>query len=107
MHQAKRWRLGSGFGVGMSEIRTVTTLRSMQRDIKNAIAGYEKHIQQSRADLAAINAAIAIFEATGHREGYSLHRRVRLFARGESVAIAFRCLRGGAADHACLPQLRS
>ena len=57
----------------MAEIRTVTTLRSKPRDIENAIAGYEKRLQQSRADLAAINAVIAIFEATGERDGLTPH----------------------------------
>lgn len=84
---------------GMAEIRTVTTLKSKKRDIENAIAGYEKRLQQSRADLAAINAAIAIFEATGEREGLQPYTDVyRLFARGEQWRICKEVLAEGPKD---------
>ncbi|MAB15224.1 MAG: hypothetical protein CMI59_15150 [Parvibaculum sp.] len=49
----------------MAEIRTVTTLKSKRHQIEAAISGYEMALNQARADLAHINAAIAIFEAPG------------------------------------------
>lgn len=62
----------------MHEIRTVTTLRSKKADIERAIAAYETKIAQARADLAHINAAIGIFEATDSPEAtrayIDLHR---------------------------------
>jgi len=83
----------------MAEIRTVTTLRHKQREIENAIAGYEKRLQQARADLAAINAAIAIFEATGERDGLTPYTDVyRLFARGEQWRICKQALADGPKD---------
>lgn len=69
----------------MAEIRTVTTLRHKQREIENAIAGYEKRIQQARAHLAAHQCqAIAINpEVTGERESLQPYKdEYRLFAHG-------------------------
>jgi hypothetical protein len=50
---------------GMAEIRTVTTLRYKRDEIRRAIRDYEKRLDQARADLAHIAAAIAIFEGKG------------------------------------------
>lgn len=62
--------LGSGgISAVMAEIRTVTTLRSKQAEIQRAIVGYEQRLAQARADLSHVIAAIAIFEASGDREG--------------------------------------
>lgn len=44
------------------EIRTVTTLTRKRDEISRVIAGYEKALGQARADLAAIKAAIVVFE---------------------------------------------
>jgi hypothetical protein len=52
----------------MSEIRTVTTLRSKRAEILASISLYEKRIAQARADLSHLT-AIAIFEASGECEG--------------------------------------
>lgn len=44
------------------EIRTVTTLTKKRDEIIRVIAGYERALEQARADLAAIKAAIVVFE---------------------------------------------
>ena len=45
----------------MAEIRTVTTLRYKRDEIVGSIAKYERLLEQARADLAHIEAAISIF----------------------------------------------
>lgn len=69
------------------EIRTVTTLRRKSDEIKRAIATHEKRLAQARADLASVEATIAIFEAAGAVQ--------RLFRRGEAIAICKAALRQG------------
>jgi hypothetical protein len=69
------------------EIRTVTTLHRKREEIARIITGYEKRLVQVRADLAHIEATIAIFEAAGDVQ--------RLFRRGEAVAICKTALRQG------------
>jgi len=49
----------------MGEIRAVTTLKRKRGEIARSIASYEKKLGQAKADLAAINAAVRIFEARG------------------------------------------
>ena len=81
----------------MAEIRTVTTLKSKRDDITRAIAAYEKKLNQARADLAHINAAIRIFEL-GDAEGKFAAPYVdiyRLFKRGEMAAICRDALKDG------------
>lgn len=69
----------------MPEIRTVTTLKTKRHQIEAAIAGYERALDQARADLSHVNACIALFEASGDVTPYvDLHR---LFKRGEVVAL--------------------
>lgn len=46
----------------MAEIRTVTTLESKRTEIRNAIVQYERLLEQARADLAHVTAAIRLFE---------------------------------------------
>ena len=55
----------------MSEIRTVTTLRSKRAEILASISLYEKRLAQARADLAHVTACITIFEASGDGEDVS------------------------------------
>lgn len=77
----------------MAEIRTVTTLRAKRDEIQARIADYERKIKQARADLAAIGAAIRIFEVTGETNEVSAYTDLhRLFKRGESLAIARKAL---------------
>jgi hypothetical protein len=66
----------------MAEIRTVTTLRYKRAEIENSISDYEKRLEQAHSDLAHINAAIAIFEASGDPKGFPAYVDVhRLFMR--------------------------
>ncbi|HEY3658038.1 MAG TPA: hypothetical protein VGL34_23935 [Steroidobacteraceae bacterium] len=53
----------------MTEIRTVTTLRSKRDEIAGVVEKYERLLGQARADLAYIEAAISIFEASGDPRG--------------------------------------
>jgi hypothetical protein len=69
----------------MGEIRTVTTLRRKRKEIADSIRLYERQLDQARADLAHVTAAIRIFEASG--DAKHLGRYVdthRLFQRGET-----------------------
>src|SRR6266849_4870012 len=50
----------------MSEIRTVTTLRSKRDEIIDSIRFYERQLKQARTDLAHVTPAIRIFEASGN-----------------------------------------
>ena len=80
----------------MAEIRTVTTLRYKRDEISKAIANYEKQLAQSRADLAHINAAITIFEASGDPKGFPAYVDLhRLFKRGETIALCRKALADG------------
>jgi hypothetical protein len=80
----------------MAEIRTVTTLRYKRAEIEKSISDYEKRIEQARADLSAINAAISIFEASGDPKGFPAYVDVhRLFKRGEPIALCKQALADG------------
>lgn len=80
----------------MSEIRTVTTLRSKRDEIVNSIQLYERQLAQARADLAHVTAAIRIFEATGDPQNLGRHVDVyRLFKRGEQLILCKQALAKG------------
>jgi hypothetical protein len=49
----------------MAEIRTVTTLHRKRDEVRKAVRKYERCLDQARADLTHLIAAIAIFEARG------------------------------------------
>lgn len=76
------------------EIRTVTTLQYKRDQIEAAIRNYERKLEQARADLVAVAAAIRVFENSGKTleiNGYAdLHR---LFRRRESTKMAFEALK--------------
>src|SRR5664280_2133672 len=80
----------------MTEIHTVTTLRSKRAEIISSIASYEKRIAQARADLSHVNACIALFEVSvdpGSVPPYvDTHR---LFARGELMKLRKDALASG------------
>jgi hypothetical protein len=80
----------------VAEIRTVTTLRYKRDEIETAIVNYEKRLAQAKADLTHINAAIAIFEASGDAKSvqayFDLHR---LFKYGEISALCKAALANG------------
>jgi hypothetical protein len=83
----------------MAEIRTVTTLRRKQHQIEAAIADHEKRLLQARADLAHINAAITIFEASGDTNTLASYVDMRrLFRIGELTAMCKAALTDGPKD---------
>ncbi len=80
----------------MAEIRTVTTLRRKRDEIVSAIKLYERQLEQSKADLSHIMAAIRLFEASGAPEDIPRYADThRLFARGETWAIASAAIASG------------
>jgi hypothetical protein len=80
----------------MAEIRTVTTLRSKRNEIAGAVEKYELLLGQARADLAHIEAAIAIFEASGDPKGFPAYVDVQhLFKYGEQPRLCLAALADG------------
>ena len=78
----------------MADSRTAETLRKKRGEIARSIDDYEARLAQAKADLAHIDAAIAIF-ATGDgqkpvRPYVDIHR---LFKRGELAAISREALK--------------
>jgi hypothetical protein len=81
----------------MADSRTAETLRRKRDDITRTIAEYEKRLNQAKADLAHINAAIRIFQH-GDAEGKFVAPYVdiyRMFKRGEMVDICRQSLADG------------
>jgi hypothetical protein len=72
----------------MAESQTVTTLRAKRDAIASAIQGYERQLEQARADFAHVTAALTIFEAQdepGTQRAYvTLYR---YFKYGEIAAL--------------------
>jgi hypothetical protein len=86
----------SQIGMMMPEIRTVTTLRRKRDEISASIRLYERQLAQARADLAAVTAAIRIFEASGAPRDFGRYvDHYRLFKRGEPWAICSAALAKG------------
>ncbi|MGC1779062.1 MAG: hypothetical protein WBB34_14040 [Xanthobacteraceae bacterium] len=80
----------------MIESRTAETLRNKRNDIARSIDEYEKRLAQARADLAHIDAAIAIFAISGDAIAITPYVDIhRLFKRGEMVAICREALKTG------------
>src|SRR3954462_4589477 len=78
------------------EIRTVTTLRNKRVEIERAIKGYKRSLEQARADLVHINAAIVIFEAKAPGEAMKPYDGIkRLFRYGELAALCRTALQAG------------
>jgi hypothetical protein len=80
----------------MIESRTAETLRNKRNEIARSIDEYEKRLAQARADLAHVDAAIAIFSTSG--DGFAITPYVdihRLFKCGEMVAICREALKTG------------
>ena len=79
----------------MAEIRTVTTLRRKRDEILAVIRLYERQLDQARADLAHVNAAMRIFaiDEREHLPAYlDLHR---VFTRKEKWPLIEEALRPG------------
>lgn len=80
----------------MPEIRTVTTLRRKRDEIKRAVRNYERKLDQARADLAHITAAIAIFEAKRGDPALPAYSDLhRLFRYGEGFKLCCEALASG------------
>jgi hypothetical protein len=83
----------------MAEIRTVTTLRSKAEEIMAAIGGYERRLAQARADLAHVQAAITLFEASSEPNDIPAYVDVhRLFAHRETAQLCKKALAEGPKD---------
>lgn len=82
----------------MAEIRTVTTLTAKRETLERAILGYEKALEQARADLAAVVSTIALFEREANTEAPRYADVSRLYRRGEMVKIAKAALASGPLD---------
>jgi hypothetical protein len=80
----------------MAEIRTVTTLRYKRDEILHSIRLYERQLEQARADLAHVTAAIRIFEACGDVKEMGRYVDThRLFKRREAMDLCKRALAAG------------
>ena len=80
----------------MAEIRTVTTLRRKRDEIRRAIRNYEHKLDQAKADLAHIAAAISIFEAKGGDTELPAYADIqRLFRYAEGIELARETLADG------------
>jgi|SRR5579863_9219927 len=79
----------------MADSRTAETLRNKRDEIARSIDDYEARLAQAKADLAHMDAAIAIFASD---DGQTVRPYVdihRLFKRGELAAISREALKGG------------
>ncbi len=77
----------------MAEIRTVTTLRRKRDEIISVIKLYERQLEQARADLAHVNAAMRLFDAGEDVRPYvDIHR---VFKRAEKIALCREALASG------------
>lgn len=86
----------TGGGVSDMEIRTATTLRRKATEIHRAIVLYEKQLERARADLAHVEATLAIFEARGDPKKFAVHVDVyRVFGRGELITLCKAALASG------------
>lgn len=83
----------------MAEIRTVTTLRNKRLEILRSIALYEERLDQARADLAHIGAAITIFEGAGAEAAQRPYVDVyRAFKRHELIDLCKAAMADGPKD---------
>jgi hypothetical protein len=69
----------------VAESTTVTTLAKKRREIERAIAGYEARLKQARLDLAHIDAAIAIFEASGSTADMLAYANLKRFWKNGQI----------------------
>ena len=79
----------------MADSRTAETLRNKRAEIARSIDNYEARLAQAKADLAHMDAAIAIFASD---DGKTVRPYVdihRLFKRGEMATISREALKDG------------
>ena len=78
----------------MAEIPTVTTLRRKRDEIVSAIKLYERQLEQAKADLGHVMAAIRLFEADGDPKDIPRYMDLhRIFNRGETWALCREALK--------------
>jgi hypothetical protein len=83
----------------VADPQIVGTLRRKRDDIERVIAEYEKKIAAARCDLSHVNAMLAMFEAPEGRTQFPVYMdTLRLFKRGEIVAICKEALKNGPLD---------
>lgn len=80
----------------MADSRTAETLRNKRDEIARSIDDYEARLAQAKADLAHIDAAIAIFATGDDAKAVRPYVDIyRLFKRGEMAAICREALKAG------------
>ncbi|MDE2364232.1 MAG: hypothetical protein KGM42_16275 [Hyphomicrobiales bacterium] len=79
----------------MTEIRTVTTLRRKRDEILAVIRLYERQLDQARADLAHVNAAMRIFQIDEREHLPAYLDMHRVFTRKEKWPVIEAALREG------------
>lgn len=73
---------------------SISILRKKRDRIRDVIAAYEAKLKQAQADLAHMNAALRLFEASGEPEDFSPYVDLnRVFRRGETTAFCIQVLR--------------
>jgi hypothetical protein len=82
----------------MPEIRTVTTLTTKREALERAILGYEKALEQARADLSHVIACIAMYERDEPADAPRYADMHRLFGRGEVTKLCKAALADGPLD---------
>ena len=72
----------------------VLMLRKKSDKIRDTIAAYEARLNQAQADLAHVNAALRLFEASGEPEDFPPYVDLnRVFRRGETTQFCLKTLR--------------
>jgi len=80
----------------MTESSAVQILRNKRTEIELSIVNYEKRLEQARADLSHINAAIVIFEVSGERADLPPYVNIRLlFRHQEAMQLCKEALKAG------------
>jgi hypothetical protein len=78
----------------MAETHSVHALKKKSDEIRAIIRKYEALLRRAQNDLAHVNAALKIFEATGKPEDYpSYVDLTRVFRRGETTNMCLEALR--------------
>ena len=80
----------------MADSRTAETLRNKRAEIARSIDDYEVRLAQAKADLAHMDAAIAIFSTSDDGKPVTPYVDIhRLFKRGEMATISRDALKDG------------
>lgn len=73
---------------------SISILRKKRDQICHVIAAYEKKLLEAQRDLAHVNTALRLFEATGEPASYPPYVDLnRVFRRGETTAFCLERLR--------------